>query len=481
MGVKQRRNRVTGSSSNTDAASQPRSNNNTDHLGAWLLPTNMKNTGESSSSTLPPVVKMSPYMFYHGDPREENISFNDPNESSSFNVGALPSIKGGKRGSNAGTNASSQAPPSKGQSAADIPIGSPFRNSDLGDAIFATNQHFTHGKSSAALVDLTQRQLFHQRLRDPRSGGGGGLDDARSSNLVRLHRVIVGRIMKEAGRSLVKLNRQQQERQQGGGGGGSNNINAMGSDNLASSMSLRKTRSGAGSSTTTHPGSPFGVDSSSPDYSITNGGGEMDGAALGTAEGNAAYLAKAASEVRVALILDILREEYNIHNPVLLDALRSGLQRTNDRLREGSPISAVSSSPSSSSATAAGAGTICFSTFMELIDLYVNGQPSIDTRHACFDVFDTTRCRVVTLKHLRSLRGLSDDKLLTRTDGGTFAMLKVLLDTFQQSEELTTTLTKEQVLPMFDVDEGRLVEGFLEEVIRQIVVHEYGVARQTLL
>ncbi len=196
-------------------------------------------------------------------------------------------------------------------------------------------------------------------------------------------------------------------------------------------------------------------------------------------QGSSIY-AKAATELRIGLLIDILREDFNITNRVLLDALRDGFTRLNRKLGQGMAV-CVAVPGSSTYPASSSSGCIPVFAVLELLDLYINGQPSVDTRQACFDVFDVRKQRVVTVQFLRSLRGMSDKNVSKQTSGGSFAMLKAVLDIFQMQEDLTTTLTKDQVVPLFDLDDGVLVEGFLEEILRQIAIREFGASREDLI
>lgn len=329
--------------------------------------------GEASrkgSSLMPPIsqaqgntIKTSPYMFYHGEPST------DQNE--------------------------------------EVPANSPFRNSDLGQALVAVNNSFTDGKVSASLVDINERSTSQMKLR----GANEFLTTPKNANLATIHKLVASAVLKEATKVLKAAQ---------------NNVNPQ----------------------------------------------------AASASSNALY-ARATTEIRISVLLKLLREEYNITSKALMDSLNDGLQSTNDRLGEGLSVSSVvSSSPTFSSASP---GCISFAAFMELVDIYVNGQPSFDTRNACFNVFDVDRVRVITLKHLRMLRGAKESVIKEKTNGGTFGMLKALLDLFQHTEEISGTLTSEQVMPMFDLDEGMLVEGFMEEILRQIAIHEFGALRVKLV
>lgn len=298
----------------------------------------------------------------------------------------------------------------------EVPLTSVFRNSDLGQALMASNQAFTAGGMSHTLISVTERNVQQSRIK---AAGSGVLQDPRNSNVAGLHRLVAALVIKEGGKALSQ---QQQQC----------TTIAVSAEDEGATMAA----SSSGSST--------------------------------------------AAEVRISHLLRLLREEYCIGSKPLLDVLAEGLQRTNERLRQELSVSVLA--PSSATYPAASSGSIPFGAFMELVDTYANGQPSVETRHACFTNFDTSRQRVVTLKYLRSLRGLSDAKLRRATNGaGTFPMLKALLDMFHQNEDLTTTLTKEQVVPMFDLDEGLLVEGFMEEILRQIAVNEYNATRGEIL
>jgi hypothetical protein len=455
------------------AAAVSSDGNEVSHLGAFF-------SGDHRSSNknfLPPVVKMSPYMFYHGDPKEVSLVFNEPAEDGDSNLVVDASTsKKGRRQSKAGGGGGG------GGCAEEENPNSAFRNSDLREALFASNQHFTHGRSSSTLSDVQQRYRFQSRLRN--AGGVDGNSSLQSdgsdisgmlkhANLARIQRLIMSKLIREAGAALLKMSR---------------NIGTSAAIPAEKTSGLDGTISGttSGSSSSVRAkvrganAKVVGDDAVSPTNAANS---SLDTTSISTTvdlgRGSAIY-AKAASELRIGLLLDIFRDEFGITCRPLLDGLREGLVRLNKRLGQGLPVSTVVLSSSSYAASAA--GCIAVGAVMELLDLYVNGQPSVDTRHACFDIFDVSKQRVVTLKHLRSLRGLSDAKLKKQTnEAGSFPMLKALMDTFQSQEELSTTLTQEQVVSLFDLDDGVMVEGFLEEILRQIAQHEFGMTRDDLL
>lgn len=420
------------------------------------------------------MLKMSPYMFYHGDPKETtSLVLSDPDEQQNENsTDALSSStlkKGGRRKSTtngSGTNNVEEMDPN-----------SVFRNGDLREALFASNQHFTQGKSSSTLSDVQMRHRFQSRLRNAGgdggrsvsslSNGGGGDGDMNASagprsvaaNLARVHRLVLSKLIREAGAALLKLNSRATAAT-------SNNSGTMEASLTTGAGSMRGARSrnrGEDAESTTGATSPVPDAPSSVDL----------------ARGSIIY-SKAASELRVGMFIDVLKEDFGIGNRSLLEAVRDGLTRLNNRLSQGLTVSRQDLS-SGTYAASTGIGCVPVGAVMELLDIYVNGQPSLDVRQACFDVFDVSRQRVVQLRFLRSLRGLSDEKLRAQTDGGSFAMLKAVLDIFQQHADLTTTLTKDQVGPLFDLDDGVLVEGFFEEIWRQIAVNEFGAVRADLL
>jgi hypothetical protein len=436
------------------------------HLGAFFSP----NTS-SEVPTLPPVMlKMSPYMFYHGDPKETtSLVLSDPDDASdagdALSSSTLKKAARRKSTSNAGISKEEEMDPN-----------SVFRNGDLREALFASNQHFTQGKSSSTLNDVQMRYRFQTRLRNAAGGDGGrsmssmsnggeggveisGTVGARSvaANLARVHRLILSKLIREAGAALLKLNHRTTVPASSFGG-------AM-EASLTGASSIRGARRNRGEDADANGGS------TSP---VPEGPGGVD------LSRNSSVYSKAASELRIGMLIDVLREDFGIVNRSLLEALRDGLNRLNNRLSQSLSVSRQDLSSGSYTASTS-IGCVPFGAVMELLDIYVNGQPSLDTRQACFDIFDVSKQRVVQLRFLRSLRGLSDAALRLQTGGGSFAMLKAVLDVFQQNEDLTTTLTKDQVVPLFDLDDGVLVEGFFEEIWRQIAVREFGVTREEVL
>jgi hypothetical protein len=439
------------------------------HLGAFFSPSTT-----SEVPTLPPVMlKMSPYMFYHGDPKETtSLVLSDPDEASDAGDALSSSTlkKGSRRKStsNAGNNKEEEMDPN-----------SVFRNGDLREALFASNQHFTQGKSSSTLNDVQMRYRYQNRLRNAAGGDGGrsmssmsnagdggvemstsGTVGARSvaANLARVHRLILSKLIREAGAALLKLNHRTTVPVSSFGGAMESSLTGASSTRGGVRRNRGDDADANGGSTSPVPEGPGGVDLSR----------------------NSSVYSKAASELRIGMLIDVLREDFGIANRSLLEAVRDGLNRLNNRLSQGLSVSRQDLSSGSYTASTS-IGCVPFGAVMELLDIYVNGQPSLDTRQACFDIFDVSKQRVVQLRFLRSLRGLSDATLRSQTGGGSFAMLKAVLDVFQQNEDLTTTLTKDQVVPLFDLDDGVLVEGFFEEIWRQIVVREFGVTRGDVL
>jgi hypothetical protein len=195
-------------------------------------------------------------------------------------------------------------------------------------------------------------------------------------------------------------------------------------------------------------------------------------------------------------VIDVFKDQFEIVSDALLEAFRGGMV-----LRFGTPLSCEPdqeapqerglhrqssvASFDTKHLTRCGVAqsedcALPFAAVMEIVDEYINGSHSIRTRLACFQIFDVEGLRVVTLKSLRQLRGAKPDILKKMTGGATQPMLKALLDLFSHSDNITTTLTKDEIVPFFDVSES-LVGGFMEEILRQIVECEFGQPREKFL
>ena len=124
-------------------------------------------------------------------------------------------------------------------------------------------------------------------------------------------------------------------------------------------------------------------------------------------------------------------------------------------------------------------GAVPFLKLMELLDKYVSGEHRMRTITACFHVFDVDERRTLTLRRLKLFRA-AKRKDLYGTSGATFAMIKAILDLWIHEPGMTETLTFQQFIPFFDEHEF-LVQGFLEEVFRQILIFEFKYAREALI
>ena len=162
--------------------------------------------------------------------------------------------------------------------------------------------------------------------------------------------------------------------------------------------------------------------------------------------------------IPIAKIVDVLRHDYEIHNANLLEALAASLGGEKQ------------------------ATAIPFFTWMTMLDQILNNPiHSNTTRLACFRVFDLDQVRVITAKNIRHLRMLKLQQIYEQTDGGNFLMVKSMLDLFCHPDSAwTSTLSQEDFLPLLDCDEN-LVQGFLEEIVRQLLVQKHDCDRNDLL
>ena len=159
-------------------------------------------------------------------------------------------------------------------------------------------------------------------------------------------------------------------------------------------------------------------------------------------------------QLSVAKIIEVLKNDFDISNPNLFEALTAALPNP----------------------------TLPFFNWMNQLDAILNNPTySMNTRLACFRVFDVDEVRVVTSKSIRAMRCAKPQQLAERTNGGNFHMVKTMLDLFcHPDSEWTSTITQEDFMPLLDVDEN-LVQGYMEEIVRQLLVQKYEYNRNDLL
>lgn len=402
--------------------------------------------GSSSVASMPPIAN-SPYMFYHGG--VEDVLLAPP-----------PAEKSGKKGrkkSKADAAAAAAAAAAQLEQTLNEEEDGNSSNDEDGEnnkkkgkpselclAFQANNSEFTDGVSQSCLKELNQRNQKQGKLKQV----NGFLDKPKAANLATFHRLVAKMVLRDA-----------TTRNKAGGVDSNASLNkssspVVGGNKGGSTMNRANSFAEPSPSNLSMDASAF-VDSESMSTFGTGAGGSS--------------LMRRANEVQINSLLQLLRENYQITSSNLLSTLGDGFRSMNEKLLQSSPT------------VAAADGSIPFLVLMDLMDRYVNGVYALDTRHACFAVFDVHQLRCLTMKTLRGMRGKKAEQIRAETNGGSFAMLKVILDTFANSEELSTTLTKEQVVPIFDVDQGVLVEGFMEEIMRQIAQNEFGAERAFLL
>jgi len=123
--------------------------------------------------------------------------------------------------------------------------------------------------------------------------------------------------------------------------------------------------------------------------------------------------------------------------------------------------------------------TISFTETVALLDLFVNGSKQAkDTVHSCFALFDTRNCNTISLAALRALRGKPDKHW---PHGATFPMLKAFIDyCLKNPAAPMVTVTLDEFAAEW-AESGTLAAGFLEEVLRVIVVKNFEGDRMALV
>jgi hypothetical protein len=305
-------------------------------------------------------LRSSPYMFYHGEPHEK-----DPKE---------------------------------------VRDASPFRKSDMSQAIKKADELFTGGLCKTAMEELRKRQDRHRAV-----VRADVFTNPKSLNLAAVQRRFAEAIADTIPVTIIPLE----------------------------SKSSFKSKSSPSSPVSPPASGPSPAESafnqiSSPTKPLDAGG----------------------PQIPVTKIIEVLRNDFDINNSNLFEALTAALP-----------------GPS-----------IGFFSWMAQLDAVLNNPlHSMTTRLACFRVFDVDQVRVLTSKGIRSLRCLKPHQLAENTDGANFFMLKAMLDLFcHPDSQWTSTLTQEDFIPLLDLDEN-LVQGFLEEIVRQLLVQKYDMARSELL
>jgi hypothetical protein len=158
--------------------------------------------------------------------------------------------------------------------------------------------------------------------------------------------------------------------------------------------------------------------------------------------------------IRRENFINLMKGTYEVESDTLLDLFCREIDRSNE-------------------------GMIPFTKVMELMNFFVGGEHRILTATACFRVFDVDKRDTLTLRRMKKMRA-SKPKERYGTSGATFAMIKAVLDLWMHDVTLSTTLSLEQFLPYWDTNEA-LVRGFMEEIIRTIMVVEFKFQRDKLV
>jgi hypothetical protein len=121
--------------------------------------------------------------------------------------------------------------------------------------------------------------------------------------------------------------------------------------------------------------------------------------------------------------------------------------------------------------------TIAFQSVYNLFDHYVNSRDKrAYTARACFLVFDTLKCSMVSIGSIRELRGKAARYL---PPGATFPMVKGMMDAFLRQPGVTT-LSFDEFAAIF-AESDVLVTAFIEEIIRSILVDKFDHDRAALM
>eukprot|EP00760_Papus_ankaliazontas_P010006 PhM_4_TR14174/c0_g1_i1/m.47437 len=157
-------------------------------------------------------------------------------------------------------------------------------------------------------------------------------------------------------------------------------------------------------------------------------------------------------------------------------------------------------------------GFILYSNFLEQLDGVINGDDSEHCVRGCFKCFESSRRAGSILgSDIRALRGAKPEEAAKRTNGGTFPMLKALLDLFHERQQSYDQQQNQKqksggkgskrannnnnnnsaVLDpdVVDLDtfrswfrsDARATAGFIEEILRQILILQYTVRRDELV
>lgn len=157
--------------------------------------------------------------------------------------------------------------------------------------------------------------------------------------------------------------------------------------------------------------------------------------------------------IRLDAIKVLLRNHFEIESPVLVDVLCRELSKTKD-----------------------GSGAVGYVHFLKLIESFVNGENKTSTQRACFKTFDIYDLEAIPRRDLIALRGSKPSEFV---NGQTRPMIKALLDIFCTSLD-SNAIDQEKFNEYFDLNEN-IVAGFLEEILRHLLVVQYKHKRDTLL
>jgi hypothetical protein len=114
--------------------------------------------------------------------------------------------------------------------------------------------------------------------------------------------------------------------------------------------------------------------------------------------------------------------------------------------------------------------TVSFHQLYELFEKYVVGDESRGTSDSCFSVIDRKGSQTASLNSMRELRGLAESAL---PKGMRFSMLKATMNIFLCGSHSGLTISDGEFYKAF-LEQDALVCGFMEQIVRHILVKHFG-------